>query len=131
MWIEFSKKSKKFKSGECESKWKGFRSGNWKLGSLYWWAKEDSPKEYIEFLIRQTDPIVEESIRNRIAGTSYDVARVVQKRFQWEFVCASIQFKQWYHLTVLNGYVRSCVLREHLSNDIFKQYCRMSGYMSD
>ena len=133
LWIEFSKKSKKFKSGECERKWKGFRSGNWKLGSLYWWAKEDSPKEYIEFLVRQTDPIVEESIRNRIAGTSYDVARVVQKRFQWEFVCASIQFKQWYHFngTKWDMLDRGVVLREHLSNDIFKQYCRMSGYMSD
>jgi len=44
-WITFSQQSAKFKPGECEKLWKGFKpdkSNSLGLGSLIHWAREDS-----------------------------------------------------------------------------------------
>ena len=133
LWEEFSKKSSKYEKGVCETNWDGFKNGYWSIGSLHWWGKEDSPKEYAEFMIKQTDPMVMESIKNDISGTSYDVAKVVHQRFRWEFVCASIQYNQWYYFDDIrwNPLDKGVVLRESLSNAIFKQYCRVSSYLMD
>jgi P4 family phage/plasmid primase-like protien len=133
LWVEFSKRSPKYRAGECEQKWASFKSGYWNVGSLHWWAKEDNPRAYAEFMIKQTDPVVEESIASAIAGTSYDVAKVVHKRFQWDFVCSSIQFGAWFYFDDIRWRPldRGVVLRENLSNSIFKQYCRMSSYLTD
>ena len=48
-WIEFSKSSKKFKSGECEGLWKSMRDQGYTIRTLMLWAKEDSPAEYDVF----------------------------------------------------------------------------------
>ncbi|HLO87797.1 MAG TPA: plasmid replication protein, CyRepA1 family, partial [Nostocaceae cyanobacterium] len=40
-WINWSKQSSKFKSGECERKWGGFKQGKVTLGTLGYWAKQD------------------------------------------------------------------------------------------
>ena len=49
-WIEFSKKSKKFKNGECESLWKSMRDEGFTIRTLMMWAKDDSPDEYNMFI---------------------------------------------------------------------------------
>ena len=49
LWIEFSKKSpRKFDKGDCETRWLKMDAFQHKftMSSLYYWAKEDSPKEY-------------------------------------------------------------------------------------
>ena len=52
-WIEFSKKSPKFKEGECEIKWDSLptypnkkESGELSIGSLIYWAKQDNIDNY-------------------------------------------------------------------------------------
>ena len=44
VWIEFSKRSHKFKDGECESLWRNMRQlkGGLHMGSLKFWADQDS-----------------------------------------------------------------------------------------
>ena len=42
VWIQFSKKSAKFKEGECEGLWGKFRDTGYTIGSIYYWAKQDN-----------------------------------------------------------------------------------------
>jgi hypothetical protein len=49
LWIKFSEKSDKFKDGECEKMWDKFEDDYFTVGSLYDWAKEDSPEEFKKF----------------------------------------------------------------------------------
>ena len=53
-WREFSKKSKNYNEDECEEIWRNIKTppdGNiLSLRSLAFWAKQDSPKEFINFL---------------------------------------------------------------------------------
>lgn len=50
LWEEWSQGSSKYKSGECEYKWKTFKpDGAITLGSLAYWAKQDSPAAYEEY----------------------------------------------------------------------------------
>ena len=46
LWRDWSRGSNKYVEGECEYKWKTFKSGGIGLGSLFHWAKEDSPSRY-------------------------------------------------------------------------------------
>ncbi len=51
LWKKWSKKSKKYQTGECEKMWKGFKNkGNGlQKGSLLHWAKEDEEEIYNNF----------------------------------------------------------------------------------
>ena len=51
LWKDWSKKSPKYVSNDCENRWKSFRNSNNELskGSLCYWAKEDSLEKYNKF----------------------------------------------------------------------------------
>jgi hypothetical protein len=51
-WIEFSRKSDKYKEGECEDVWMTMRDRGLTISSLVYWAKEDNPEEYKKFIKR-------------------------------------------------------------------------------
>ena len=50
LWEAFSQRSRKYKAGECASKWRSFggRFGGLTLGSLRHWAKEDDAEGYAD-----------------------------------------------------------------------------------
>ena len=48
VWIDFSKRSDKFKEGECNKKWETFKCEGLDIGSLYYWAKKDNFEKYNE-----------------------------------------------------------------------------------
>jgi hypothetical protein len=48
IWIEFSKQSKKFKSGECDIVWNNMRNTGYNFGTLRMWAKSDNSERYKE-----------------------------------------------------------------------------------
>lgn len=83
-WVEFSKKSSKYREGECERMWNTFveRADGLKLGSLHLWAKQDNPDGYAKFMRTQ----LLDSIRGAKSGTEYDVACVYAKMFPKEIV---------------------------------------------
>jgi P4 family phage/plasmid primase-like protien len=61
-WDEWSKKSPKYKSGECKQKWKTFRTtdGHNALVDLLGWCSIDSPTEYQTFvLLHQSNRLIE------------------------------------------------------------------------
>jgi hypothetical protein len=88
-WIEFSKKSPKFKEGECETKWEFMREGKLKIGTLHMWAKQDNPKQYDE--VKCSD--LKELIRISRSGTEYDVAMIISKMYDGLF---AFEADVWY-----------------------------------
>lgn len=126
LWIEFSKKSPKFKDGECQEKWKRFKKDTLGIASLKYWAKIDNPLEYEKIRRNSIRAILEQSIRT---PTHYDIARVVHSMFKHTFVCTSQKYKTWYKFNG-NHYEKSeqgmCV-RVVLSTDVATEYLRYAN----
>jgi hypothetical protein len=58
IWLEWSKKSQKFKSEyDCTYKWNSFNFKNIQVGTLKYYAKTDSPKQYSE-MYKEIDGVV-------------------------------------------------------------------------
>jgi len=56
MWDEFSKQSPKYRYGECQRLWKGFRQGALTQRTLWKMLKEDSPSVFHELWAAYTTP---------------------------------------------------------------------------
>ena len=70
-WIEFSRKSPKFKEGECEEVWSNMesRDDGLNIGSLHRWARMDN-RATSEELISQC---IGQDIRNSQSQTTQDI----------------------------------------------------------
>ncbi len=126
LWIEFSKKSPKFKEGECQDKWRKFKKETLGIASLKYWAKLDDPLEYEKIRRNSIRAILEQSIRT---PTHYDIARVVHSMFKHTFVCTSQKFKTWYKFNG-NHYEKSelgMCERVVLSTDVATEYLRYAN----
>jgi P4 family phage/plasmid primase-like protien len=55
VWKEFSKKSPKYKNGECEKIWRNFTKGALRQGTLWAMLKEDNPEKFNEFVQKRRD----------------------------------------------------------------------------
>ena len=55
IWEEFSRQSSKYRWGECQRLWRGFRKGNLTQRSLWKMLKEDNPEAFKELCVRQKD----------------------------------------------------------------------------
>lgn len=51
-WIEFSKQSSNYSSGECEKLWDRMKDSGLGIGTLHMWAKQDANQSYIEIMSR-------------------------------------------------------------------------------
>jgi P4 family phage/plasmid primase-like protien len=126
-WIEFSKKApNKFKSGECERLWKGFRDKGYSIASLDNWASKDSPKKYQELRKSQIDDLLIRGLK----GGHFHVAEVLMAKYKYQYKCASIQHHIWYEFSnhrwtkVDNAYT----LRKHMSKELATEYNRLAMY---
>lgn len=124
-WIQFSKKSTKFKPGECERLWFKMRDEGFNIGSLYRWAQEDSPDDYKEFKTKE----ILEYMKISVSGTSHDVAKAFFEMFKFDFVCASIKHKMWY---AFQDHKWVCAeeaypLYDKLNNDMVNEYIKLSN----
>ena len=91
-WIEFSKKSKKYKDGECKRLWKGMRDKGLTYRSLILWAKEDNPKEYKIFKENEIENIIK---KNDGLGTFW-IAKALHNKYFERFVCTNPEKNEWY-----------------------------------
>lgn len=127
-WIEISKKSPKFKEGECEKMWRYMKEDGLGIGTLCMWAKQDSPQEYEE--IRKKD--INSLICKSVCGSHHDVANVIYFIYKYEYVCASISKNYWYEfkdhrwIECDHGYS----LRAKLSTEITKEYQKQANFWS-
>jgi P4 family phage/plasmid primase-like protien len=119
-WIDFSRKSPKYKDGECDMMWDHMKSTGLGIGSLHMWAKQDNPTRYAE--------IVRSSLRRLIyeskTGTHNDVARVIYEMYKYEYVCASIKYKAWYEFREHRWHSSDSAfsLRIKMSNEVWREY---------
>jgi len=127
-WIEFSKKCMgKFKPGECENLWEKFDkySGSG-IGALFVWAREDNPDAYKKF--RRNE--IKEYILTGLSGHKFDLAAVVHGLYKNEFVCASIEKKDWYQFSnhkwikVEEGYSLDYLL----STAVYEEFANLASY---
>lgn len=95
LWIEISHKSSKYKEGECERHWVRFKNDGLHIGSLYRWAKEDSPEQYFEYQINKYKHTIDISL-SQSEITSYEVAAVFNYMNEFTYVCSSIKHKEWF-----------------------------------
>ena len=89
-WIKFSKKSKKYKIGECEDEWKTMDNEGLGMGTLYNWAKNDNKVKYDQMVSNDLRYLLYQSLTK----THTDVAKVMYKLFRNKFVYSK---KIWYH----------------------------------
>ncbi len=89
-WIGASKRSRKFKEGECETLWSTMRSEGLRWGSLYMWAQQDNAFEYNALMNKRVD------IKG-CNGSHNSVAKFAAKLLEGRHVCASSNGKLWYY----------------------------------
>ena len=96
MWIEFSSKTTKtnyFSEKLCMYEWERMNGDRGKtIGSLYFYAKQDSPEEYKKIQKRESDRLFNESLN----GGHYDMAKWLHNKYRDEFVCACIEKNVWF-----------------------------------
>ena len=81
-WIKFSKKSKKYKPGECEDEWKTMDCEGLGMGTLYNWAKTDNKVKYEQMVSNDLRILLYQSL----SKTHTDVGKVMYKLFSNKFV---------------------------------------------
>jgi len=91
IWENFSRKSPKFKEGECEKIWDKMKDGGLTVASIYYWAKSDNYQKYMEFKNKDINKFIDVSIKTQ---ANYDVAYVLFKMFEYDFVYSE---GDWYH----------------------------------
>lgn len=117
-WIDFSKRSPKFKEGDCENRWYSMRNEGLTIRSLMCWAEEDNYQKYHEFIKQEFNDILVKSFD----GSSYYVAKALHAKYQDKFVYNSkiaswYEFKnhRWYK--VHDGYTLKLELSEGFANE--------------
>lgn len=125
-WINFSKKSSKFKEGECEKLWETMKPDGLGMGTLIRWARNDNPVEY--------EKLRRKHIRNYIerasTGTSYHVATVLYHMYRYQYVCVNLKNKNWYEFRNHRWHQSEggIDLRKKISCDLSKEFLEMSSF---
>ena len=130
-WITFSKRSKKFKHGECEKEWEGMKDGGLTIRSLMAWAKEDSPKEYNTYMSDEFNFMIKKNTPNNTFG----VAKALYNSYQDKFVCISTGggMGDWFHFN--NHRWENCpgggLLIPLMSGEFANKYIKASTDMNE
>lgn len=129
IWIEFSKRSDKFKEGECEREWYRMNSGGLGLGSLYRWAKEDNPDEYNKLYERTLDNLIYKSR----TGNNFEIANVIYHMYKGLYACIKpsglnkiIDYQFINHRWVEEPGMTS--LKIKMSTEVSTEYIRLAEY---
>lgn len=126
MWIAFSSKTSKknyFSEKLCMYEWERMEMRGKTIGSLYFYAKQDSPDEYREIQKKENNRLFNESLN----GGHYDMAKWLHNKYRDEFVCACIEKDVWFryknHRWVLNK--KGIDLRKKISIELVAEYKAM------
>lgn len=127
LWIEFSKKSKKYREGDCDQRWKGFREDGLGIGSLHYWAKTDNEEKYRETMRTVISHMIENS-----PTTHVDCAAILYKINQHEFVCVDQKKNVWYQFRNERWFKteQGYTLRQKISSELVNEYASCISKMS-
>lgn len=126
-WIEFSKQSSKFDLGECEMRWKSFKSdgATLDLGTLLLWLKNDTSEEiYEDFSTR----LSRYKMILSALSSPHNIAKVIKLMYKDTYLYAD---KKWFcydrnthRWRKMTNYLP---IREKISDELLDEY---SSYVS-
>jgi P4 family phage/plasmid primase-like protien len=94
-WVQFSKTSKKFVSGECDKLWKSMKNDGYTIRSLMLWAKEDNPEAYKKFIKED----FENNLKKNSIDNTFMIAKALYSKYFDKFVCANPKENAWYYFS--------------------------------
>jgi len=126
-FIEFSKlDTKKYEEGCCDKVWEDCikysienNNNGYTIGSLYRWAKEDSPKGILTIIRETINNLLEEGD----IKTEFDVACIIKEIYKYDYVCTSIKNNSWWQFNnhkwalVDDAYTLSLKMSTEVSNE--------------
>lgn len=115
-WLIFSERSDKCDELECLSLWhKSMRPNKFTIGTLKYYAKQDSPEIYEQMVNEKSNHLIVEAVN----GCHNDVAKILYNEYGNEFICTSISNKEWYHFKdhIWKQLDRGTALRERISSN--------------
>ena len=121
IWIEFSKRSAKFKDGECEKEWEKSKNEGLTLKSLHYWAKIDNYQKYQEYKNKDLNKWIDVSIKTQ---SNYDIAYVLFKMYEYDFIYSD---NEWYIYKnhVWHREIDGMSLRQKISNELCAKYFKV------
>jgi P4 family phage/plasmid primase-like protien len=129
-WIEFSKKSPKFRDGDCEKMWNYMRQDGACLGmgTLHLWAKQDNPAEYNKIVDSELRSLIRESYN----GSEYDIARVIQRKYNHSFAYDSAN-KMWFHFYDHRWHLthEGMALKKMLPTEVVEEYRKATSFYNN
>ena len=134
LWIEFSRKcEKKFKQGDsqgnCHKYWNTFKTQpNTNLltyRSIFYWARYDSPKEYMLLKEEEFQKVLKKSLDNN----TFTVAKAFQERYSERFICSLPSKNIWYEfietqhkwVEMADASTLMILLSEDFANEYYKE----------
>jgi len=127
-WLEFSKRcSEKFNESGCRYEWSKMVAKEMTLGTLKFFAKQDNPAKYKEFVDRLIAPHIDKSLY----GSHNDIAKALYEQYGEVMVCSSLSFKEWW---IFENHIwrrmdDGVQLRSKISSEIVKHYEDMGREM--
>ena len=125
-WIDFSSKDEtNFDEDECIQRWDKMSKGNYTIGTLKFYAKNDNPDMYKEFVKEQGL----KHIKSSLDGSHNDIAKLLFTEYGTDFVCASVANKTWYQFmgNHWEEIEEGVFLREKISSEIVEKYGKLGG----
>jgi P4 family phage/plasmid primase-like protien len=125
-WIDFSRKSIKFKEGECEKAWNGFKDTGYSVKSLHYWARHDSPGAYADLMLAELDA----EMISALSATSYDVAKAFFELHKYDY---TYSMKTWFYFNGNNWEVEPDTSRivMQLNENMANIFSKMSNIFGD
>lgn len=127
-WSVFSKRSKKFKEGECERLWYCMRPSGLTIRSLMSWAKDDNIKEYNNYMSEEFNFM----IKKNKSDNTFGIANAFHNAYQDRFVCinTSKPLGDWYHFKNNRWFPGNGSLLLILSKEFSNKYIEASTNMN-
>jgi len=120
LWIKFSQLSESFQEGKCQELWGSMEIRNYTIASLRHWAQCDNPDSYNAWKKTELSHV----IRRSFTMTKRDIANVIFKMFEGQFVCANAEKKRWYYFHQHRWHLDDSGMRllKKFSIDVYDEY---------